>query len=81
VEWRYLDMSSRIETETLNAAQVWEAKLRCGDIIQFAGRTPDEIKHDGLRCPIHADKYPGFISPIFQEILTVRKVRIGRFCP
>jgi hypothetical protein len=70
----------RLEKEKLKDNQIWEAKLSCGCIIQFAARTKAEIKNDGLQCPIHTNKYPGFISPIFQEIVAFRKVKLESEC-
>ena len=66
----------KLETEKLKENEIWEAKLQCGCIIQFKARTKEEIKNDGLHCPVHSNKYSGFISPIFQKIMAFRKVKL-----
>lgn len=60
----------------MSKMKLWEAKLQCGDIIQFAERTPEEVANNGIRCPIHSNKYTGFISPIYQKIISLRRVSI-----
>jgi len=69
-------MTSKLEKDRLEVNELWQATLDCGDKIQFSGRTVGEIKNDGLRCPLHPDKYPGFISPIYHKIVSFRKVKV-----
>ena len=71
-------MNTRMEEEKLYLGQIWEAELKCGCTIQLAERTKEEIRNNGIKCPIHSDKYEGLISPIFQGIVHLRKVRIGK---
>jgi len=68
--------TDKLEQIKLKENEVWEAKLSCGCTVQFKARKPEEIKNDGLKCPIHPNKIPNIISPIYQKIVVFRKIKL-----
>jgi len=76
MSWHGELFTYKLEREKLKDNEVWEAQLQCGCRIQFSQRTQEEIKADGLKCPIHSDRVKGFISPIFQDIDVFRKIKL-----